>query len=1390
LNTFVKPYSLAPVILLVVICSSFGHIRDPKFEQISMDRGLSHPAVSCVLQDSDGFMWFGTEDGLDRFDGYSFFIFRNSPNDTTSLAHNWISCVCESDAYSLWVGTKGGGLCKFNKNEGTFTRFVHERGARGSFPDSVINAILYDDNNSLWIGTTEGLSRLNIKSMLFETILFDKTNPEFSPSVISLAQDHHKDIWVGTAGRGLFKIHHEMIKEVKHYYFEHKDTSPLLANTINTIYKDRDNKIWAGTEGLGIIHIDWRADDFTIYQNRHAVQLGEGANKIRDIMEDQTGTFWIATAGAGINTFDRQNGEFHPHKCSENTVCCLGNNIIHAVACDKTGIIWLATDCCGVNKFVPERMEIAYRDSDLRSPNKLSQNRVWSFLEDSYGVLWIATSDGLKQLLKDSDTFKHHSSDPADASTLSNNAVTIIFEDSRKQLWIGTEDGLNLYNRQERIFKRFHFDPNNLGSLSDNGIVAIEEDHLGNLWVGTRLGGLNRYNPQSNNFERMDHDPNNMSSMSNSSIMTILESSSHKSLWIGTFNGGLVEYEFASQKFNHFLHEHGDLNSISHNTVYSIYEDEQAVLWIGTNGGGLNKFVSQTRKNTTYSETDGLLSNQILNIIGDNSQNIWISTSKGLCVFDPSEERFVTFHLADDLHSNLFDRGAFYKNKHGDFYYGTAEGIHKFNPDSLDFDYLQPSIVLTGLKVNNISIMPYLGANSLKKLNLRYDQNYFTFEFAVLDYRNPAANKYKFCLSGVDDSWIDARHDRTIKYSNMQPGHYTLEVKGRNADGIGAQNSFSLPIRITPPPWKTWWAYVLYFIAITGIILIFWQTTLKRERLKNQLKFERFQGERLQELDQLKSRFFANISHEFRSPLTLIVGPLERITEKIKNNEVRDDINMMKKNAGKLLKLINQLLDLSRLESGKMLLRVKEQNIITFLKETLLSFSALAESKSISLSFMSDDDDVKLHFDAEVMDKIMTNLVANAVKFTPPNGIVTVSVIHSKKTPRSSLMNGRLYDKNWGAWVQIAVSDTGPGIPAEKIDKIFDHFYQYTGQRNDGENIGSGIGLALVKELVELHKGRIVVSSKIRVGTNFTITLPGGRAQYAAHEVDDFQTAKATEQHPIEHENKQKSRFTIEDLGDLISNDALPCILVVDDNKDIRTYIRKTLTDRYNIIETSNGLEGWNSAIEEIPDLIISDVMMPEMDGIKLCNKLKSDERTNHIPVILLTVRAAEEDKIEGLQFGADEYMTKPFDANELLARVNNLITQRQRLCEYYNKSLSLNEIATKDIDHQFLQRAIRIVEKHLADPDFSVAGFCHELGISRPQLHRKMTALTNQSTSKFIRTIRLKHAASMLATRSGNVFEVAQDVGFNNLSYFAKCFHEQYDMSPSEYLSKSPKTP
>jgi signal transduction histidine kinase/ligand-binding sensor domain-containing protein/DNA-binding response OmpR family regulator len=1357
-----------------------------------MDRGLSHPAVFCALQDAQGYMWFGTQNGLNRYDGYSFLIFRNIPNDTTSIAHNWITCLCESklDSTVMWIGTNGGGLHKFNKKSGVFTRYLFSETSQNFFPDSTINALLCDGHRSVWIGTSNGLYRLNMDSKKLEAIpLINRQQTAIR--ILSLSQDHHKDIWAGTDGNGLYRIHHESINEEQHFYFQTDDSSSVAANTINVIYEDGNNELWAGTEGYGLIHIDRTSTSYTFYKNKNALLLGGGANKIRDITEDKSGVMWVATAGAGVNTFDRQTGVFYVHKCPENTVCCLGNNINHDVICDKSGIIWLATDCCGMNKHIPERMAIAYKDTDLRNASKISQNRVWSFWEDSYGVLWIATSDGLKERPPQSNTFTHHSCEPGNPATISNQAVTIIFEDSRKRLWIGTEDGLNLFNRSSRTFKRFLFDPNNATSLSDNGIIAIEEDYLGNIWVGTRLGGLNRYHPGTGLFERIDYDPQKNLSMANSSIMTILQSRSKKSLWIGSFNAGLIEYDFATGHFNHFVHEHGNENSISHNTVYSIFEDENGMLWLGTNGGGLNRFDPKTGEMKFYHEKDGLLSDQILNMIGDQYKNIWISTSKGLCIFNPTSEKFFTFHRADDLHSNLFDRGAFYKNDRGEFYYGTAEGIHKFSPDSLIFDAMTPNIVLTRLEVNNIP-GSFADVNTYDRLKLKYDQNSLLFEAAVLDYRNPNANKYAFRLLGMDHDWIHTEYDRTIKYTNLSPGNYTLEVKGCNADGVWSQATLELPIRISPPPWRTWWAFIFYVLLIAGVIYTFWQATLKRERLNNQLKFERFQAERLQELDQLKSRFFANISHEFRSPLTLIMGPLEKIADKLKGSELRDETSLMKKNAEKILRLINQLLDLSRLESGKMLLRVKEQNIVSFLKETMLSFSALAESKNTSLTFLSDKDDVTLFFDAEVMDKIMTNLLANAIKFTPPNGVVTLSFIHSTKLSPEFKSNEAQYKQNnvWDRWVQISVSDTGPGIPADKIDEIFEHFYQYAGNRSNGDSAGSGIGLALVKELVELHKGRIVVSSTVGVGTIFTITLPAGRGHYAPHEIEDHLSTdpKIESRQDWNNGNGKKAAASIDDIEELLDNDGLSRVLVVDDNQDIRTYIRKTLSGKYHIDEAADGQEGWKKAIEDIPDLVISDVVMPEMNGIKLCNNLKADERTNHIPIILLTVRASDEDRVEGLKYGADEYMTKPFDANELLARVNNLITQRQRLREYYNKSLSLSDVASKDIDHRFLQRAIRIVEKHLSDPDFSVSTFCHELGTSRPQLHRKLTALTNQSTSKFIRTIRLKHAASMLATHSDNVFGVAQEVGFNNLSYFAKCFHEQYGMSPSEYLAKSPK--
>jgi len=810
-------------------------------------------------------------------------------------------------------------------------------------------------------------------------------------------------------------------------------------------------------------------------------------------------------------------------------------------------------------------------------------------------------------------------------------------------------------------------------------------------------------------------------------------------------------------------------------------------------------------------------------ITGNSNGNLWMATEKGLVIFDPTPDL--------GLHCKLFERSdglpyegsiiaPLFRSRSGKIFvpskYGSQNGFYCFHPDSVILNTHIPQVVITDFKVRNNPFILDSNISLLKHINLRYNENYLSFEFAALDYVNTGKNQYAYKLEGIDDNWISSGNRRFAAYTSVPPGNYTFFVKGSNNDGIWNEKGTSLLITIDPPPWKTWWAFTIYGLVLGFMVYGLRQYDLKRQRLKQKLEIEQVEAEKLKELDSMKSRFFANISHEFRTPLTLILGPLDKHLQKLKDKGLKKDMSIMQRNARRLQKLINQLLDLSKLESGKMKLHAQELDAIPLIRGYVQSFESLAKQKSIELSFQvaaagaaketaaataaaagKKDLKIPVYADQDKLEKILFNLLSNAFKYTSEGGRIEIEVCSwqfavgrtSQVTSHKSHIDSLL----------ISISDTGSGIPPEKLPHIFDRFYQtddiYT---KDGE--GTGIGLALTKELVELHHGSIEVQSEVGVGTTFLVYLPLGNEHLTPEELGEKGERKKEQEEEI-------GNWQLAIGSDSIAKDRAPCpvpcatdrdehlILIVEDNTDLRLYIRTFLDQSYQVIEAEDGRQGFERALEHIPDLIISDVMMPQMDGYELCIKLKTNELTSHIPVILLTARASKESKIEGLETGADDFIVKPFDSDELIIRIKNLLDQRKRLSrlieERIQKSvvpgyLSIEDSNITSMDEQFLKKAFDTMKENYSDPEFNVEEFSQEMNMSRNQLHRKIKALTRHTAVEFIRSYRLNRAAEFIKKKSATIAEIAYDVGFSSPSYFSECFQKQFGILPSDYSGDS----
>jgi len=1139
---------------------------------------------------------------------------------------------------------------------------------------------------------------------------FHKTDDEF--------------LWMGT-NKGLVQLN--LISNQLKFYQIVPTTTYIQgnANDFTSILQDKNGLIWTGTPGElggGLVQFDTETEQFQRFKyesfNPHSLRY----NTILSLCEDKTGILWVGTHMGGLSRWDRKKWKFKHIGHDPKTLNSISEDNVVSICEDEKGILWFGTFEQGLNRYDRKKNQFTCYLHDPLNPYSLSNNGLESVIEDPVesGVLWIGTwGSGLDKFYKEEKIFIHFQQDPTDDNSISCNIIRTLFIDSRGVLWIGTEEGLNRFNRKTKKFKRFQNDPEDSTSLSGDRVNSIFEDKAGTIWIGTDGYGINRFNPVSENF---------------------------------------VSYKSLS-------------NNEWPKLITCLYEDKKGNFWIGTHMEGIYLF---DRKKGVYTknlnEKDGLSNNVVRAILEDDSGNLWISTTTGLSKFNPTTESFKNFGKSEGLGGIRFNYSAI-KTKSGEMIFVGEHGFNIFHPDSVKDDPVPPQVVIANVSLFNRPGEKLIFEQFISELDeiiLTYDQNDLSFDFVGLHYGDPRKNSYKYILDGFDDNWIDAGTQRNATYTNLDPGEYIFKCNASNRDGIWNEKGASIKIIILPPWWATTWAYIIYAIIVLSIIYFTWRLQLKRIRIKHDYEMSRFEAEKMHEVDEMKSRFFANISHEFRTPLTLILGISKKILDKTKEQVFKDDIGIIKRNANRLHGLVNQLLDLSKLESGKMKLEASEQNIIPLLKGLVLSFTSFAERKRIKIKFNSDEEEIVAYLDKDKVEKIVINLLSNAFKFTPQGGRIDFGV--------------KKFDKKF----EITISDTGIGINPERIDKIFDRFYQVDSSHTR-EQEGTGLGLALTKELVELHKGKIRVESSEGKGSTFTVTLPLGKDHLKPEEIVEDKLLRekiVSEVDEISPEYEgQKVRSDIE----VLTETEKLLMLIVEDNADVRNYIKGNLKEDYRILEAVNGEDGLHQAINHIPDLIISDVMMPKMDGFEMCDKIKNDERTSHIPVIMLTAKATSQDKIDGYKTGADDYIMKPFEPDELKARIKNLVEQRKRIQEHFQKKgiFELDQTKITSVDKRFLQKVVEIIIHNISDASFSVEAFAGHLCISKSLLHKKIVSLTGEPPGELIRRIRIKKAADLIRQKFGNISEIALEVGFNNPAYFSECFKKQFGVSPSQYPQK-----
>lgn len=1351
----------------------YPQARQFKFERLSVEEGLSGSSVACILRDSKGYLWIGAV-GLNKYDGYNFKTFKQDPNSLQSLSNNAVSCLFEDHQGTLWIGTVHGGLNKFDPATENFRHFQHNQENPLSLSNNNVRSILEYPKGlgNLWVSTRfGGINYFDSKTETFKHYRFDPENQASldSDGVIVSYIDRQGIMWVGTdSGLNRFM---PVSKKFQRFHHDPQDLKSLSPGKVFSIFEDRNNVLWVGTIS-GLNRFDRTTETFQHYRHDPQNPQSLSDNVISAIHSDWSGALWIGTENGGLNYFDPKNEIFQCFKHDPTNPWSIQDNYITTIYQDITGEIWVGTKDGGVSRCNPSSSAFWHLQHEPTSPSGLSSNKVSGICEDQNGRIWVGTRDnGLELYDRKTGTFQHFRYNPADPQNFGWNFVSEIYQDYEDTIWIGTMVGLYRFEGKKEPFHRFIPDSQKVSSLKGNVILSIYEDSNNSLWIGTWQRGLYRYDRNTKSSLNYFHVPENKRSLSDNDISCIYEAPSEPGiLWVGTYKGGLNRFDPTSETSRYYMHDPQNPKSLSNNSVYTIHEDSLGILWVGT-ANGLNAFQRKTESFNRYGIKEDLPSEMLWGILGDDRGNLWISGNKGLSKFNLESQTFKNFDIPDGLQSSEFGQYSYSRLRSGEMVFGGNNGFNIFHPDSVKDNPFVPPVVFTSLRRYNAegskgSATEEIGVSEKKEVAFSYNENIFTVEFAALNFRIPEKNQYAYKLEGFSDQWIQLGTKHDITFTNLDLGEYILRVKGSNNDGIWNEEGASLRLSILPPWWKTWWAYSFYAMLVGVAFYGIRRFEINRQRLA-------IHAENLEGVDRLKSRFFANISHEFRTPLTLILGPLEKLTLKASDQKSRQELCMMQRNAKRLLQLINQLLDLSKLEAGGMKLQARPENIIPLLRGLTFSFKSLASQNGIDLQFQSQAEEIIVYLEQDKVEKIFTNLISNAFKFTGKRGSIQVAVAGGS-------------DKDL---VEIHIRDTGCGIPAEHLDKIFDRFYQVD-DAHTRETGGSGIGLALTKELVDLHHGTISVTSEPGKGTTFTIHLPLGNEHLHRDEIACNDGSDQIADRPYPKPEEQIPITRVEQSANQPSarprSEKPRLVLIVEDNHDMRAYMRGHLETDHKIIEAENGEEGFKLARKSAPALIISDVMMPKMDGFQFCEKVKSDARISHIPVILLTAKASGESKIEGLETGADDYLTKPFDAKELLTRVKNLIEQRHRLQERFHRDLRVQpkEITVTSVDEALLQNVIRIVDENMTNDDFDTATLARQAGISRGHLNKKLRALTNCSSREFVRTLRLKRAAQLLEHGYGNVTEVAYEVGFNSLAHFAKIFREQFGVAPKEYVS------
>jgi signal transduction histidine kinase/ligand-binding sensor domain-containing protein/DNA-binding response OmpR family regulator len=1369
-----------------------------QFSTLNFSNGLSNNHITSLYRDARGFIWCGTMEGLNRYDGYEFRVFKHDQKDPHSIGDNYIEKIFEGPEGQMWVQSRSSQFNIYDLVTEQFHRdyaaYLRQRG----LPEFWLLGITRGAKGYWFIYRDSGVFHYDLAGKTIP-IRQDSTRPGcLSTAPISDArEDRDGNCWV---------IHQNGLLE-KIDANSHTVTfrTPIMQKAFGlnlfagSLYFDNENDLWIYSSGYFKGAYCYTPSTGALrHFSTEAGPARLSSDVVFTVLQDEKGKIWLATDHGGVDVLDKKDGSVTTLEHIEDDRKSLAENSIPAMFRDSTGTIWMGTFKSGVIYYHPNGVRFPLFRHQRKDPSSLSFDDVNKFVEDTAGNVWIGSNGGgLIYFDRKHHRFRQYRHDPANPNSLSNDIIVSLLVDKDNKLWIGTYfGGLDCYDGNR--FVHYRHDDRQPGSLAEDRIMCLYEDSEKNLWVGTLAAGLDRFDRKTNSFEHYDSTRPN--SIQNNYVSCVLEDA-RKNLWVATAFG----IDVLEKSTGRFVHLSSENNQLSNDNVIQLFLDSRQHMWVATREG-LNLFLPDKKIFQSFRTDNGLSDNTIRCILEDSQHELWVSTANGLSriqitgtanLAGPVSIRCRSYHEQDGLQGREFNERTGLTTRDGYILFGGANGFNLFRPEQIINTGKAPPIVLTGLEIFNkpVRVGEQLGGRVIldhslaetREITLTHSQDVFSIEFASLDFFDNPGNKYAYTLEGFNKNWLvtDGKN-RKATYTNLDAGEYTFKVKSSDEDGQWYDRVATLKIVILPPFWQTPLAYVVYALLLIGVLLLARRMVIKKARIRFMLEQERAETRRMHEMDMMKIRFFTNMSHELRTPLSLILAPVEKLMAGHQVSDPKKQYEVIRRNARRLLHLVNQLLDFRKMETNELKLHPRQGDILNFIREISYSFIDLAERRNISFDYHCDSESLPTAFDHDKIERILFNLLSNAFKFTPTGGAVSVAVSTEYQADAGTLTTCQ----PGTVLLYIRVKDTGIGIPPDQQQRIFDRFFQ-SETPNNILNQGSGIGLAITQEFVKMHQGKLSVESELNRGSCFTVRLPFlPSGDFSLITATPAKTAEAPTAFTETTEASTTSAETADApiyLQTLDTGAKKSTILIVEDNEDFRFYLKDNLRSHYSIIEATDGKEGWRKALAEHPDLIVSDISMPLMNGIDLCKKILADERTCQIPVILLTAMSGEGAELKGLQTGAIDYIIKPFNFELLLSKIRNVLAHNDTVKKTYQRQVQAAPAAIQieSADEVFVRNVLEVIEKNMGNPEFSVRELSIQFHASRSTFYKRVLLLTGKTPIEFIRHIRLKRAAELLEKSQLTVSEIAYTVGFNNPKNFSQYFKMEFDRIPSAYRSE-----